>query len=247
MVHWSSLSDARLIRNGFCVLESVRSSGVIVSPTEKSEYIPALRVNWLTPYYDSIVAATTRERTFKHALIRQTSVGAGERVLDLACGTGTLAVWLKQAVPTALVTGVDGDQAILSIARNKARSANVTVQFDHALSDNLPYPDAYFDRIVSSLFFHHLNWEAKERTAFELFRILKPGAELHVADWGYPKNPLMRCLFYSIQLLDGFENTGDNVAGRLPELFRSAHFSEVKQTQTFSTIFGTMALYKAVK
>lgn len=92
-----------------------------------------------------------------------------------------------------------------------------------------------------------LPWETKKRTALELFRVLKPGAGLQIADWGYPKNNLMRCLFYSIQLLDGFKNTSDNVSGRLIELFWSANFSEVEQTQTFSTIFGTIALYKAVK
>lgn len=128
-------------------------------PSEKNEYIPALSVNWLTPYYDAVVAATTRERMFKHALIEQAGVESGQEVLDLASGTGTLAIWLKQAEPGALVTGVDGDQAILSIARRKALKANVTVKFDHALSNNLPYPDAHFDRIVSSLFFHHLTWE----------------------------------------------------------------------------------------
>tara|TARA_R110001592_G_scaffold319630_1_gene597364 strand:+ start:13438 stop:14100 length:663 start_codon:yes stop_codon:yes gene_type:complete len=215
--------------------------------SEEPKYVPALSANWLTPYYDAIVAATTREHTFKHALIAQARIGAGQEILDLASGTGTLAIWLKQAEPSARVTGVDGDQAILAIARRKTLKANVTVQFDHALSNNLPYPDAYFDRIVSSLFFHHLTWENKQRTALELFRIAKPGAEVHIADWGFPDNALMRYLFLSIQLLDGFDNTKDNVSGRLVELFESANFREVVQTQTFSTIFGTMALYKAVK
>jgi ubiquinone/menaquinone biosynthesis C-methylase UbiE len=216
-------------------------------PSKDSEYIPALRVNWLTPYYDLIVAATTRERTIKTALIEQASVEAGHKVLDLACGTGTLAIWLKQLSPLAQVTGVDGDHAILSMSRRKAHKANVMVQFDHALSDSLPYPNAHFDRVISSLFFHHLTWQKKERTALEVFRILKPGAELHIADWGYPANAVMRFLFYSIQLLDGFSNTEDNVSGRLLELFRDLKFIEVAQTQAFNTIFGTMALYRVVK
>jgi len=106
---------------------------------------------------------------------------------------------------------------------------------------------AYFDRVVSSLFFHHLTWENKQRTAQELFRILKPGAELHVADWGYPANALMRGLFLSIQLLDGFKNTQDNVSGKLIQLFQQAGFTEVAQWQTFNTIYGTIALYSALK
>ncbi len=211
------------------------------------KYVPALGFHWLTPYYDAVVGTTTRERSFKQALIKQARFEPGQRVLDLASGTGTLAIWIKQHQPQANVTGVDGDPAILSLASRKARKANVSVQFDHALSYNLPYPEAHFDRVVSSLFFHHLSWEDKERTAQELFRILKPGAELHVADWGRATNALMRGLFLFVQLLDGFKNTQDNVSGKLITLFGQAGFVKVTQRQAFSTVHGTMALYSAVK
>lgn len=102
---------------------------------------------------------------------------------------------------------MDGDHAILSLASRKAQKANVSIQFDHALSYSLPYPAAHFDRVVSSLFFHHLSWENKKRAARELFQVLKPGAELHVADRGRADNTLMRGLFLFVQFLDGFKNT----------------------------------------
>lgn len=213
----------------------------------ESKYVPALGFRRLTPYYDAVVGATTRERSFKQALIKQARFEPGQRVLDLACGTGTLAIWIKQNQPQADVTGVDGDPAMLSLASRKALKADVSVKFAHALSDSLPYPDVHFDRIVSSLFFHHLSWASKERTARELFRVLKPGGEIHVADWGRAANALMRGLFILVQLLDGFKNTQDNVSGRLITLFEQAGFVEVAQRRTFSTIFGTMALYSAVK
>ena len=215
--------------------------------SSNSDYVPALSFNWLTPYYDAVVGTTTREGAFKKALIQQAGIKTGHQVLDLASGTGTLAIWVKQSQPLAIVAGVDGDPAILSIATRKAKKANVAVRFDQALSYSLPYPAAHFDRVLSSLFFHHLTWENKQRTAHELFRVLKPGAELHIADWGYPTNALMRGLYLSIQLLDGFKNTQDNVSGKLIELFKQAGFSKVAQRQTFSTIYGTMALYIAVK
>lgn len=215
-------------------------------PSE-SKYVPALGFHWLTPYYDAVVGTTTRERIFKQALIKQARFEPGHQALDLACGTGTLAIWIKQHEPQADVTGVDGDPSILSLAARKARKANVLVQFDQAPSFSLPYPAANFDRVVSSLFFHHLSWEDKERTAQELFRVLKPGAELHVADWGRADNALMRGLFLFVQLLDGFKNTQDNVSGKLITLFEKAGFIEVTQRQTFSTVYGTMALYSAIK
>lgn len=218
-----------------------------MSQPDQSKYIPALGFRWLTPAYDVVIRATTRERSFKSALIEQANFQTGQHVLDLACGTGTLAVWVKQLFPEISVTGIDGDTNILSIASRKAKEANVTIQFDHGFSFNLPYPDACFDRVVSSLFFHHLSWHDKQRTAKELHRVMRPGGELHVADWGRATGILMRGAFMAIQLLDGVRNTQDNVEGKLIDLFLGAGFTNVLQTRTFSTVFGTMALYRAEK
>ena len=210
-------------------------------------YVPALGYHFLTPFYDAVVGATIRERRFKEALIQQARLAPGQRVLDLASGTGTLAIWIKRHQPLLDITGVDLDPAVLAIASRKAKAAKLDIRFERAPSYNLPYPASHFDRVVSSLFFHHLPWQDKMRTARELVRVLKPGGELHVADWGRPTNFVMRGLFLVIQCLDGFETTRDNVAGRLVELFEQAGFADVAEQLTFSTIYGTMALYRAVK
>jgi len=218
-----------------------------VAPATNQAYVPALRYAWLTGAYDVVVRLTTRERVFKRALIDQTRVAAGHRVLDVGCGTGTLAIWLKQHEPQAEVTGVDGDPVILAMAERKARSSAANVRFDHALSYALPYDDGEFDRVVSSLFFHHLSPEHKRATAREILRVLRPRGELHVADWGLPANALMRVLFVLVQLLDGLRNTRENVSGQLPAIFREAGFGAVEQRERFATVFGTMALYAASK
>ena len=70
------------------------------------KYVPALGYHWLTPYYDAVIGATTRERSFKQALIKQARFAPGQWVLDLACGTGTLAIWIKQHQPQANIIGV---------------------------------------------------------------------------------------------------------------------------------------------
>jgi len=214
---------------------------------ENEAFVPALGYRWLTPLYDVVVRVTTRERRFKRALIEQAGIRPGQRVLDLATGTGTLAIWIKQAQPAAEVTGVDVDPEILARAERKARRAHADIRLHRARSDTLPFPAGYFDRVVSSLFFHHLRWQDKVGTAGELFRVMRPGAELHVADWGRPANPLMRGLFLAIQCLDGFETTRDNVAGRLVSLFEQAGFRDAAECRRFATVFGTLSLYRAIR
>ena len=108
---------------------------------DDSKYVPALGFHWLTPYYDAVVGTTTRERTFKQALIQQARIEPGQRVLDLACGTGTLAIWIKRSQPRAKLIGVDGDPAILQLASRKAQEANLAVKFNRAMSYDLPYPE----------------------------------------------------------------------------------------------------------
>jgi len=211
------------------------------------EYIPALRYDWLTPIYDPLIRWTLRESTFKRQLVKQAGIERGHGVLDLGCGTGTLTLLIKSYYPRAEVVGLDGDPNVLEAARTKAARARLKVRFDHGMAFEPPYPDAFFDRVISSLMFHHLTRENKERTLREVFRLLRPGGELHVADWGKARHWPMRVAFLLVQMLDGFETTADNVNGLLPEVFRSAGFEEVQETIRYMTIVGTLSLYRARK
>ena len=100
-------------------------------------------------------------------------------------------------------------------------------------------------RLGSSLFFHHLAPEAKIATLPEVRRVLAPKGSLHVADWGKPSNALMRTLFFTVQLLDGFETTRDSVSGALPDLLRAAGYDRVEGTGKFDAPLGTMRLFRA--
>ncbi len=103
------------------------------------DYIPALRFHSLTRSFDTVLASTLKEEKFKSLLARQANVQPGDRVLDVGCGTGTLAVLLKQAVPEAHVVGVDADRAALDIARKKATEAQVEIELHEALAWDAPF------------------------------------------------------------------------------------------------------------
>jgi SAM-dependent methyltransferase len=152
---------------------------------------------------------------------------------------------VKQREPGAEVVGLDADPEMLAQARRKAEQAGVELELTEGFSTELPYEDASFDRVLSTLFFHHLDPEPKRRTAREIARVLKKGGELHVADWGRPSDPVMGTAFLGIRLLDGFENTADNVHGRLPAIFEEAGLRGAEQTDRLRTVLGTMALYRA--
>ena len=123
---------------------------------EPRSFVPAAGHDWLLPLYDPLVRILGRESVLKGQLIEQADLDGCRRVLDLGCGTGTLAVLVKQAVPEAEVLGVDPDRKALAIGERKARKAGVEVRFQCAFGDALPYPDDHFDRVISSFMFDHL-------------------------------------------------------------------------------------------
>jgi ubiquinone/menaquinone biosynthesis C-methylase UbiE len=210
------------------------------------DYIPALTFERLTALYDPVIRVTTRERLFKEKLLDQAGLRPGMRVLDLGCGTGTLAVWAKQRHPEVEVVGLDGDPEVLERGRRKARAAGVDVRLDEGLSFDLPYEDGSFDRVLSSLFFHHLKRDAKETTVREVARVLRPGGELHVADFGRPPDPAMWVLSRVIRYVDGVKVTEDNHAGRLPEIFAAGGLSDARERDRVRTAFGSISFYSAV-
>ena len=209
--------------------------------------IPALSYDWLTPFYDTAVRFTTRETAFKTALMKQARIEDGHRVLDLGCGTGTLAISIKQNHPSAHVVAIDGDAEILEIARAKSNAAATDVQFDEGMSFELPYADRSFDRVLSSLFFHHLTRENKSKTLAEVKRVLKPASKFYIADWGLPSNLVMQIASKGIEMLDGSETTADNFRGLLPSLIAEAGFEHVEETDSFNTVLGTLRLLQCQK
>lgn len=208
-------------------------------------YVPALGFDFLTPLYDPFLRALLREDTLKQRLVDQARIQPGHAVLDVGCGTGTLAILVKRSQPEARVVGLDGDPKVLAIARQKAARAGIEVELVEGMAFDPSLPAASFDRVLTTLVLHHLTTDEKRETLSAVRRLLRVGGELHIADFGPPAGAYARGIARLFRHFDGESRTSDNLDGRLPALVREAGFETVEQTGTAWTPFGTLVYLAA--
>jgi ubiquinone/menaquinone biosynthesis C-methylase UbiE len=205
---------------------------------------PALLLDWLTPVYDLFARLFIPEKRFKRYLISHARIAPDHRVLDLGAGTGTLAIMIKQIQPEAQVIGLDGDLAILSIAREKASRSGVKITFEQGNATRLPYSDQSFDRVLSTLVMSLLSREAKTLAIREAYRVLRHGGELHITDFGQPHTWWGRLV---APLVRRFEPIADNLDGILSVRYREAGFVDIVEATRYATIFGTISILSGKK
>lgn len=111
--------------------------------------------------------------------IDRLALNPGERVLDVACGSGNLTIPAARA--GAIVTGVDIAPNLLEQGRARAAAEGLTIQFDEGDAESLPYDDAAFD-VVTSMF-GAMFAPRPELVAAELVRVCKPGGRIAMANW----------------------------------------------------------------
>jgi len=120
-----------------------------------------------------------RQRTANLACIQ-----LGDAVLDVGCGTGTLAMEVARRVGRAgRVAGIDPGTEQIGCARKKANRRNVPIEFQIGVIEQLPFPDQTFDVVLSTLMMHHLPAPLKRQGLAEIARVLKPGGRLVIADF----------------------------------------------------------------
>lgn len=137
--------------------------------------------------YDVLVWLLTRGRArrFRTRLLDLARVKAGERMLDIGCGTGSLVVEAGRLVgPAGGVTGIDPSPEMIARAGRKARRAGIDADFQEAGAERLPFPDARFDLVTSTLMLHHLPKPARDTSLAEAARVLKPGGRFLAVDFG---------------------------------------------------------------
>ena len=208
-------------------------------------YVPAAGRPAFTRLYDTVVALTMRETIFRGRLRAQVLDGVAPEsaVVDVGCGTGTLAIAL--AADGAQVIGVDGDPEVLALAY--AKPGAEAVQWRKGLATALPLPGASADRVVMSLLLHHLDAGAKRTALAEALRVLRPGGRLHVADWGRPRDPVMRAAAWALQRVDGPDGLREHLEGAVPALLADAGFIAVAVHDRLRTAWGSLELLSALR
>ena len=204
-------------------------------------YLPAAGRDVFLPLYDPLTKLLGADRA-RRKLIDQASVQPDHEILDIGCGTGTLAVAIKRWLPSVNVVGLDPDPRALARGERKAMAAAVSIRFDQGFANALPYADASFDRVFSSLMFHHLPHNAKLATLGEVRRVLKPGGSLHLLDFVEPGrhslNPLARWLHASERMES---NTQERILGWMGE----AGLLDPHPVAFDERLFGRIVYYRA--
>jgi ubiquinone/menaquinone biosynthesis C-methylase UbiE len=208
----------------------------------RHDYLPAAGRDIFLPLYDPLVKLLGADRA-RRKLFDQASVQPRHRVLDIGCGTGTFAIAIKRWLPTVDVVGLDPDPKALARCHRKARAAGVSIRFDQGFASALPYADASFDRVFSSLMFHHVSQDAKLTALREVGRVLKPGGSLHLLDIVEPgrhsHNPVARWFHTSHPMQD-------NALESILIWMSKADLREPRTVASDQKLFGRIAYYRAL-
>jgi len=158
----------------------------------------------LGPMFDAIAPAYDRlngdlslgiDRLWRRRLVAGVLKEHPQTLLDLATGTGDVAIALAAALPSLRVTGLDFSSAMLDLARPKAEAAGVSERIALVPGDAaaLPFPDAGFDAVTVA--FGVRNFPDRLAALSEMSRVLVPGGSVHILEFDYPKNPLWRAAY----------------------------------------------------
>ena len=150
----------------------------------------------IAPRYDlnNRLHSLWRDQAWRRAAVRMADLRPGDRVLDVACGTGDLTVLFARDERTSEVVGGDFTPRMLDLARDKQHrlpaSARAKVSYADADATALDFADASFD--VVSIAFGLRNVQDPARAVGEFFRVRRPGGRVVVLEFDRPGNPVFR-------------------------------------------------------
>jgi ubiquinone/menaquinone biosynthesis C-methylase UbiE len=180
-------------------------------------------------------ARMLRKMTVDNALIKP-----GDSVLDVGCGTGEVTLLAKTRAANGKVYGIDPAPEMIAVARSKAARKKLDIDFRVGVIEALPFPDASIDVVTSSLMMHHLPEELKRRGLAEIYRVLKPGGRLLIADFMRPTGSLVNHLFIAFTRHRGLKNGIEDLRRYMNE----AGFTQIVQPDGNVLVIGFVRAVK---
>ncbi len=210
-------------------------------------FTPALGNAHFTPLYDLAIAALTRENLWRSRLVAHINPTAEDRILDVGCGTGSLAIRLKKTAPDAEMLGIDPDPAVIVRAWKKSEKLGVTINWRIGfLTPALCEEIGQISKAVSCLVLHQTPLEEKNSILSAIHTLLQPGGTLYIADYGLQRTLPMRFLFrHTVQTIDGIADTQPNADGILPSLMEASGFEDITELEIIPTATGSISIYRA--
>ncbi|MBO0811803.1 MAG: methyltransferase domain-containing protein [Microlunatus sp.] len=213
--------------------------------TPHRPFLPGMGKSWLMPLYDPFTRLIGAQR-YRARLIGLAGISAGQRVLDVGCGSGDLLVQLARAVPGAELTGLDPDGIALGRAARKFAGLGTGVTLIRGYADQLPLEDASLDQLVSSLALHHVEDEARAAFAAEAYRVLRPGGKITILDFGgsshdHGHGPLGHLRSLVDATVRRSPRLQPNLDSGLPDLLRGAGFADATVIAEQQALVGQLA------
>ncbi len=187
-------------------------------------YIPPVTWPILTPLFDFFCILGGLGPRFRAKVLSAAKLRDGIAVADIGCGTGVLLNAVKQKFPNIRCIGLDPDRKALGIAERRLAKAQLSVELKEAFAEALPLPDQSVDICFSTLALHHMPDESKRTATKEMYRVLKSGGTVVIADLGPTKSTLFpRLLFFEkIEYLEG------NFKGVIPRYLKEVGFKNIQ-------------------
>jgi len=208
-------------------------------------FTPALGRLGSVGFYDRAIRLLTREKVWRAALLRQVAPEAGEIILDVGCGTGTFAIMLKRLCPGARIVALDPDPGVLKIASRKGTEAGVVIDWRQGFASDAEALGGTVDKVVSSLVFHQVPVTGKGEGIAAMFAAVRPGGEVHIADYASQRG-IMRALFrLTVQQIDGLVDTQPNADGAIEAILSDRSGTPIEATRVIPTPTGAISLFKA--
>ena len=235
---WSLLLAALLLA---CPISALWAawSGRGPLPVPLGEPVPATRgitMDYAVPFYDGMCRTMGLGAGFRRRTLALAGIRPGERVLDVGCGTGVLTRLAAEAVgPTGAATGIDPGPDMIRMARRNAAASASPARFHLAAVESLPFADAGFDVVLSSLMLHHLPADIRRQGLAEIRRVLKPGGRLLAVDFDRPANPLWWLVIWPMRMMPTIDA---NLRGQVPAELRAAGFAPVETLGHWRGLLG---------